>query len=117
MLSAIINKSNLKKGRNYTKTIVITPRHVPALIVLTESLLLQSRHIDAEVFLNQADQLDIHNKHKGPIKTLRRIIQKSYDQHLLGTQAIYLKNFLIDLTSILRVSILTLTIKYDKESI
>ena len=66
------------------KQLFITPHHVPALIVLTESLLLQSRHIDAEVFLNQADQLDIHNKHKGPIKTLRRIIQKSYDQHLVG---------------------------------
>ena len=66
------------------KQLFITPNHIPALIVLTESLLLQSRFIDAEAFLNQADQLDTSNKHSNPIKKLRQIIHKSYDHHLVN---------------------------------
>ena len=57
---------------------------IPSLIVLTESLLLQSRYIDAEAFLNQADHLDKENRHKRTINKLRNIIQKNYNKHLIA---------------------------------
>jgi NADH dehydrogenase len=66
------------------KQLYVTPNHIPALIVLTESLLLQSRFIDAESFLNQANQLDLQNRYVTPIKKLRQIIQKSYDNQLIS---------------------------------
>ncbi len=72
-----------KSEETIRKLLYVNPHYVPALIVLTESLLLQSRHIDADVFLNQADQLDIHNKHKKTIVKLRKIIQKSYNKFLV----------------------------------
>lgn len=85
LLAQCHNKQNEPKKGEETirKQLFITPNHVPSLIVLTESLLLQSRHIDAEAFLNQADQLDTEKKHKRTINKLRHIIQKSYNQNLI----------------------------------
>tara|TARA_B100001121_G_scaffold303040_1_gene316445 strand:- start:24072 stop:26534 length:2463 start_codon:yes stop_codon:yes gene_type:complete len=85
LLAQCHNKQNEPEKGEETirKQLFITPNHVPSLIVLTESLLLQSRHIDAEAFLNQADQLDTEKKHKRTINKLRHIIQKSYNQNLI----------------------------------
>jgi tetratricopeptide (TPR) repeat protein len=85
LLAQCHNKQNEpEKGEDtIRKQLFITPNHVPSLIVLTESLLLQFRYIDAEAFLNQADQLDTEKKHKGTINKLRHIIQKSYHQNLI----------------------------------
>ena len=77
LLAQCHNKQNEpEKGKMQFENNFITPNHVPSLIVLTESLLLQSRYIDAEAFLNQADHLDKENKHKKTINKLRQIIQK-----------------------------------------
>ena len=85
LLAQCHNKQNEpEKGEDaIRKQLFITPNHVPSLIVLTESLLLQSRYIDAEAFLNQADHLDKENKHKKTINKLRQIIQKNYNKHLI----------------------------------
>ena len=86
LLAQCHNKQNQPEKGEETirKQLFITPNHIPALIVLTESLLLQSRYIDAEAFLNQADQLDTKNKHKTTIKKLRSVIQKNYTKHLIA---------------------------------
>ena len=85
LLAQCYNKQNQpEKGEDtIRKQLFIYPNHIPSLIVLIESLLLQSRHIDAEAFLNQADHLDHHNKHKKTIHKLRQIVQKNYNKHLI----------------------------------
>ena len=65
------------------KQLFIHPNHVPSLIVLTESLLLQQRYIDAEAFLIQAESLDESKKHHHTLTKLRSIIQKKHSKNLI----------------------------------
>ena len=65
------------------KQLFIHPNHVPSLIVLIESLLLQQRYIDAEAFLNQAEMLDNGKKHHHTLKKLRTIIAKKHSKNLI----------------------------------
>ena len=85
LLAQCHNKQNQpEKGEDIIrKQLFITPNHIPSLIILTESLLMQSRYIDAEAFLNQANHLDTENKHKRTINKMRQIIQKNYNKHLI----------------------------------
>ena len=65
------------------KQLFITPNNIPSLIVLTESLLCQKRFIDAEAFINRAEQLDISSKYSNTIKRLNVIIKNNYKKRII----------------------------------
>ena len=50
---------------------------------MCESLLMQSRYIDADAFLKQAETYDTSKKHNRTTKKLRQIIQKHYSDKII----------------------------------
>ncbi len=86
LLAQCYNKQNLplKGEETIRKRLFIDPDHIPSLIVLTESLLIQSRVIDAETFLSQAESIDKNGKHKLTTQRLRNVIEKNYSKYILA---------------------------------
>jgi NADH:ubiquinone reductase (H+-translocating) len=86
LLAHCYNKQNMgEKGENVIrKQLFLTPNHIPSLIILSESLLLQSRYIDAEAFINKAAALDTYKKHKKTISKIKKIIQTQYTKNIIA---------------------------------
>jgi NADH:ubiquinone reductase (H+-translocating) len=86
LLAHCYNKQKLatKGEKVIRKQLFLTPDHIPSLIILSESLLLQSRFIDAEAFINQADTLDTHKNHKKNIEKIKKVIQTQYAKQIIA---------------------------------
>ena len=85
LLAQCFNKQNHpEKGEEMIRRqLYNNSDHIPSLIILIESLLMQFRTIDAEEFLNKANRLDVSGLHRTTLQKLRTYIDKSYSQHLI----------------------------------
>jgi cytochrome c-type biogenesis protein CcmH/NrfG len=85
LLAQCLNKQNHpEKGEEMIRRHLFNdPHHISSLIILTESLLMQSRTIDAEEALSKANELDIRGQHRATLQKLGTYINKSYKEHLV----------------------------------
>ena len=84
LLRSLAGFNQPEKGEELIRRqLFLTPKNIHALIILCESLLIQSRFIDAELFVAEAARLDTSEKYLSVINHFKNLIYTNYSKRIL----------------------------------